>query len=277
MNPTLNLSITIPINMFLDSIWLVELTFIFLLIIMIYPLCRYFQQSRTQHEYESRATQTYVTKLEQICSSYRHFQHDYKNILASLALAIDTKNLCEIEEVYHSFLSESTSALPLSPTLNLQLITDLNLRSLLVVKNQYAIDSGLFFKVDIAEKFNMTVTLDLYRTIGILLDNAIEGAINSIERKVILSILSDNDYHIVSITNTINQNVTLSNMNKNGFSTKPGHSGIGLTFVEQYMARMPTISMHATLMNRNFTQTLTIGELHNDLSARRRHYTTKAY
>ncbi|MFT8540121.1 GHKL domain-containing protein [Leuconostoc mesenteroides] len=263
--------------MFLDSIWLVELTFIFLLIIMIYPLCRYFQQLRTQHEYESRATQTYVTKLEQICSSYRHFQHDYKNILASLALAIDTKNLCEIEEVYHSFLSESTSALPLSPTLNLQLITDLNLRSLLVVKNQYAIDSGLFFKVDIAEKFNMTVTLDLYRTIGILLDNAIEGAINSIERKVILSILSDNDYHIVSITNTINQNVALSNMNKNGFSTKPGHSGIGLTFVEQYMARMPTISMHATLMNQNFTQTLTIGELHNDLSARRRHYTTKAY
>lgn len=277
MNPTLNLSITIPINMFLDSIWLVELTFIFLLIIMIYPLCRYFQQLRTQHEYESRSTQTYVTKLEQICSSYRHFQHDYKNILASLALAIDTKNLCEIEEVYHSFLSESTSALPLSPTLNLQLITDLNLRSLLVVKNQYAIDSGLFFKVDIAEKFNMTVTLDLYRTIGILLDNAIEGAINSIERKVILSILSDNDYHIVSITNTINQNVALSNMNKNGFSTKPGHSGIGLTFVEQYMARMPTISMHATLMNQNFTQTLTIGELHNDLSARRRHYTTKAY
>lgn len=277
MNPTLNLSITIPINMFLDSIWLVELTFIFLLIIMIYPLCRYFQQLRTQHEYESRATQTYVTKLEQICASYRHFQHDYKNILASLALAIDTKNLCEIEEVYHSFLSESTSALPLSPTLNLQLITDLNLRSLLVVKNQYAIDSGLFFKVDIAEKFNMTVTLDLYRTIGILLDNAIEGAINSIERKVILSILSDNDYHIVSITNTINQNVALSNMNKNGFSTKPGHSGIGLTFVEQYMARMPTISMHATLMNQNFTQTLTIGELHNDLSARRRHYTTKAY
>ncbi|MGO2981119.1 MAG: GHKL domain-containing protein [Leuconostoc mesenteroides] len=49
----------------------------------------------------------------------------------------------------------------------------------------------------------MTMTLDLYRTIGILLDNAIEGAINSIERKVILSILSDNDYHIVSITNTL--------------------------------------------------------------------------
>lgn len=58
MNPTLNLSITIPINMFLDSIWLVELTFIFLLIITIYPFCRYFQQLRTQHEYESRATQT---------------------------------------------------------------------------------------------------------------------------------------------------------------------------------------------------------------------------
>lgn len=83
------------------------------------------------------------------------------------------------------------------------MITDLNLRSLLVVKNQYAIDSGLLFKVDIAENFNMTMTLDLYRTIGILLDNAIEGAINSIERKVILSILSDNDYHIVSITNTL--------------------------------------------------------------------------
>lgn len=241
------------------------------------PSLQVFSAITHQHEYESRATQTYVTKLEQICSSYRHFQHDYKNILASLALAIDTKNLCEIEEVYHSFLSESTSALPLSPTLNLQLITDLNLRSLLAVKNQYAIDSGLLFKVDIAENFNMTMTLDLYRTIGILLDNAIEGAINSIERKVILSILSDNDYHIVSITNTINQNVALSNMNKNGFSTKPGHSGIGLTFVEQYMARMPTISMHATLMNQNFTQTLTIGELHNDLSARRRHYTTKAY
>ncbi|MGB2541178.1 GHKL domain-containing protein, partial [Leuconostoc suionicum] len=251
--------------------------FIFLLIIMICPLCNYFQQLRIQHEYESRATQTYVTKLEQICSSYRHFQHDYKNILASLALAIHTKNLCEIEEVYHSFLSESTSALPLSPTLNLQLITDLNLRSLLVVKNQYAIDSGLFFKVDIAEKFNMTVTLDLYRTIGILLDNAIEGAINSLERTVILSILSDNDYHTVSITNTINQNVALSDMNKNGFSTKAGHSGIGLTFVEQYMTRMPTISMHATLMNQNFTQTLTIGELHNDLSAGRQPYTTKAY
>lgn len=242
-------------------IWLsseVKFLLVFLLIFLVVAFFRH-RQLLSQQQHEISITYDYTQSLEKANEDFRYFKHDYQNVLASLAFAIQNGNLQEVSCAYETLVSSSLTTLPNQKSLNIHLIGDPNLRSLLLVKHRLATDTGVTFSIDLLTCCDSQISLNLYRTIAILLDNAIEAAEKTQEKLVCLTLQPLNNLHVIQITNSIDQPFATNHLTKSGFSSKQGHSGIGLTFVKHYVNHQPDVSLRTTLSHDTFTQTLTFG------------------
>ncbi|MGO3364284.1 MAG: GHKL domain-containing protein, partial [Leuconostoc falkenbergense] len=242
-------------------IWLsseVKFLLVFLLIFLVVAFFRH-RQLLSQQQHEISITYDYTQSLEKANEDFRYFKHDYQNVLASLAFAIQNGNLQEVSCAYETLVSSSLTTLPNQKSLNIHLIGDPNLRSLLLVKHRLATDTGVTFSIDLLTSCDSQISLNLYRTIAILLDNAIEAAEKTQEKLVCLTLQPLNNLHVIQITNSIDQPFATNHLTKSGFSSKQGHSGIGLTFVKHYVNHQPDVSLRTTLSHDTFTQTLTFG------------------
>lgn len=242
-------------------IWLsseVKFLLVFLLIFLVVAFFRH-RQLLSQQQHEISITYDYTQSLEKANEDFRYFKHDYQNVLASLAFAIQNGNLQEVSCAYETLVSSSLTTLPNQKSLNIHLIGDPNLRSLLLVKHRLATDTGVTFSIDLLTSCDSQISLNLYRTIAILLDNAIEAAEKTQEKLVCLTLQPLNNLHVIQITNSIDQPFATNHLTKSGFSSKQGHSGIGLTFVKHYVNHQPDVSLRTTLSHDTFTPTLTFG------------------
>jgi len=235
---------------------------VFLLVFLInYLVIAFFRHRHllSQKQREISITHDYTQSLEKANEDFRYFKHDYQNVLASLAFAIQNGNLQEVSCAYETLVSSSLTTLPNQKSFNIHLIGDSNLRSLLLVKHRLATDTGVSFSIDLLTSCDTQISLNLYRSIAILLDNAIEAAEETQDKLVRLTLQTLNNQHIVQITNSIDQPFSTNHLTRSGFSSKKGHSGIGLTFVKHYVNHQPDVSLRTTVSHDTFTQTLTFG------------------
>lgn len=238
-------------------IWLsseVKFLLVFLLIFLVVAFFRH-RQLLSQQQHEISITYDYTQSLEKANEDFRYFKHDYQNVLASLAFAIQNGNLQEVSCAYETLVSSSLTTLPNQKSLKIHLIGDPNLRSLLLVKHRLATDTGVTFSIDLLTSCDSQISLNLYRTIAILLDNAIEAAEKTQEKLVCLTLQPLNNLHVIQITNSIDQPFATNHLTKSGFSSKQGHSGIGLTFVKHYVNHQPDVSLRTTLSHDTFGAT----------------------
>ena len=99
--------------------------------------------------------------------------------------------------------------------------------------------------------------LDLSRALGILLDNAIE-AVEQVQGDISLVISAQTDGVHIILDNTTDQDVDISKIYEDGYSTKGSGRGTGLLSLRKIMEKYPEASLMTEIKSGRFIQKISI-------------------
>ncbi|WP_413489113.1 GHKL domain-containing protein [Carnobacterium divergens] len=185
------------------------------------------------------------------------------NILLSLEGFIQDNNLHSLKEYFYSTIKTSNNIfdknlLNLSQLSNLEI---LELKGLITGKLMDAMQNKVQITVEIPEQINSfpIPSLDLVRVIGIILDNAIEATVNTNNSFIRFAIIPIKNSQLVIVSNSCtNSTPPLHKIKKNGYSTKGDNRGIGLSNLDDLIAKYPIVSLDTKIENNCFTQKICI-------------------
>ena len=218
-----------------------------------------------QKRFEQRQMEQYMNKIQGLYLELKGFRHDFGNIITSLNLAIEEENIEDIKRIQRDVLEECYGQLQKEEYTGFDLgnIRDSALRSILSRGWIYAEEMGVkltFETEDIIEKVPMRL-LDLVRTVGILVNNAIEAAKMSQEKEVQIAIFNmPNGVHLIIKNSISDEPINWNKLYEKGFSTKGDRRGMGLAIVKDLIGEYAAIFLETELINGRFTQSLVIGE-----------------
>lgn len=223
---------------------------------------------KKEMQYENRKIELenlkeYNSNLEAMYNDMRGFRHDYTNILTAMSGYIEEKNIEGLEKFFYKKI------VPLNSEMNrknnriglLQNIHITEIKGLIASKVIRAQELGIDVLVDIVEpvdKINMDI-IDLSRTIGILLDNAIEAAIECEKSWIKLTFIQkENFVLLVFINSCVERTPQIYQIFEKGFSTKGDNRGLGLYNLKEIVNKYHTISLDTKADKGEFTQVLQI-------------------
>ena len=216
-----------------------------------------------QKRFEQRQMEQYMNKIQGLYLELKGFRHDFGNIITSLNLAIEEENIEDIKRIQRDVLEECYGQLQKEEYTGFDLgnIRDSALRSILSRGWIYAEEMGVkltFETEDIIEKVPMRL-LDLVRTVGILVNNAI--AKMSQEKEVQIAVFNmPNGVHLIIKNSISDEPINWNRLYEKGFSTKGDRRGMGLAIVKDLIGEYAAIFLETELINGRFTQSLVIGE-----------------
>lgn len=240
-------------------------SYFFCTIIMTYVFAVYLKKEMEfkNKKVEFDKLQEYTSNLEGMYNDMRKFRHDYINILSSMTGYIDQKDLTGLEEFFNKKilqLSENIS----KKDYKLDKLKNINvteLKGLLSSKVIRAQELGIDVFIDIMEPIefiNMDI-IDLCRSVGILLDNAIETALLCKSPSVKLGIINKKNSIVMLIINScLKDNPPIYKMFEKGFSTKGTNRGLGLSNLKEIVSNYKNISFDTSIENEEFIQYLQI-------------------
>ncbi|THE09055.1 ATP-binding protein [Enterococcus hirae] len=208
--------------------------------------------------------QDYIRDLEKNYQELREFKHDYQNLLFSMNSYISEGDLDGLRKYYDQTILPTREMMNLFPA-NLSLLDKINvpeIRSLLSLKLMMAQEKGISVQITIPDevKLEKKYTVNLVRMLGIILDNAIEGAAITKKKKMELLIFKKNRSLTIRIINTTTNTLPLSQLKQKGFSTKqnPKNEGLGLFILDELTKANPYLFLETAIENQRFSQTLYI-------------------
>ena len=249
-------------NLFFFAIYVVIL---FILIsLVIYMTIKRMQI--TQKEKELESFKTYVASLEQINQDMRKFKHDYMNILTTMRHFIDDKNYDGLESYFymnilHTEQNEELQNIALSMLNRLEVAS---LKGLLTTKLLQAQAQEVQMQVEIVEPIDSIPVNDiqLNRMCGIIIDNAIEASIQTVEPMVRLAFIQlEESILFVCMNNydTATQpDLKIHKIYQESFSTKAKGRGLGLSILRQIVNESPNLRLNTKIQDDLFVQELFI-------------------
>lgn len=231
---------------------------------ILYQILLQNQQLVLQHQ-EQAITQEYMTQMEDLYQEMCTFRHDYKNILSTMGYYIEHKELEHLEEYFHQKILPTASSLPGQDFIlgKLSQVQVAPIKSLLYSKLCICQNKQIPFTLSIPQpvtQFPMDI-LSLCQILGILLDNAIEAAIQTEQpyAEINLLLLEENIY--IEIKNrTLPLTVPISELSRHGFSTKKGHTGLGLHTVQKLLAPLEHVQFSLEVQDDLFSAKLILGK-----------------
>ena len=216
------------------------------------------QEEKNQMQTEMLGQQEmYIQELESIQSSMRSFRHDYRNMISSLYLQSRDGNIQEIEKNIHELIEEFDENIDRKMNLTVQManIRISEVKSLLYQKITEIQKKGIDFQMEVMYPVEETgmKPLDLSRALGILLDNAIE-AVEQVQGDISLVISAQVDGVHIILDNTAEQDVDISKIYEDGYSTKGSGRGTGLPSLRKIMEKYPEASLMTEINNGRFVQ-----------------------
>lgn len=188
----------------------------------------------------------YTKQLEQSYDQMRQFRHDFKNLL----LAVDAgkpedgkqaQYLAALHDYSDQALAQNV--LRFSDLTRVQVPT---LKTMIVTKLTLAQQQGLHIHFECLNPITQLASdeITVIRIVGILLDNAIEASAGSIDKQMkVLLIDSDCDQELIIENSYAGQLPSVSQMRKQGFSTKGENRGFGLANVESLLDQHPELAL----------------------------------
>lgn len=216
-----------------------------------------------QRKIELEQLQKYCRHLEEKYSEYSRFHHDYLNMHLGMADYFTTKDYAGLEVYFNQHIKPTS----LSITTNfsrLQSIKNIRLpelKGLMFIKLLQAQELGIEVYCEIPELIESISlnTLDLCTAVGILLDNAIEAASESINGLLTLSLLLYPDKVLFTFENSfIHSDLSLHELYELGKSTKGTHRGLGLTTLASMTENHLNFVLDTAIEEQVFVQKLTI-------------------
>ncbi len=183
--------------------------------------------------------QQYRSEMQSFMNVIRSQRHDYNFHVQTLARLLRTGNAAACEKYVDELVKDSIAMNTLLP------IKDPAISALINNFRTLAAREGIELHIDIQNDLSQVVT-NVYETnkvISNLLQNAIDE-VRSHEDKsygIHLMVLKRGEYAVVHVTNAFQAPVTpgqyLGDIYKHGYTTKPGHDGIGLSSVKSLLER----------------------------------------
>lgn len=214
-----------------------------------------------QKKFEQKHLQTYTDEIVTLYNEIRGFRHDYTGMLVSLRMAIESKDLQEIDRVYSEVLVKANQKLRSDKYtyFDLNNIEDSALRSLIAqsIVNAKTNDVEYTLEVkDIITPLSMEL-LDLVRVMSVLLNNAVEGAVESYQKQLEVAIIKLDLETLVVIQNSCKKRkVKSEDLFELGFSTKGRHRGLGLNNVKEILGKYDNIILETEIDNDVFKQVI---------------------
>lgn len=215
-----------------------------------------------QKEIQLQNLSNYSQQVEGLYQEIRSFRHDYANILSSLKIGIDQKDINLVSQVYDSVLKNSGEKLKGKrfDVAHLRNINDLALKSLLLSKLSEAQNLSVPVSLEISEQFSIKnmEQIDFLTITSILLDNAIESAS---EGGIAVCFLEDTEWNklvMIVKNSTLEREIELRDIFKRDNSSKGEGRGIGLANVRRILKSYPNVCLKTTSKNYVFTQILEI-------------------
>lgn len=215
-----------------------------------------------QKEIQLQNLSNYSQQVEGLYQEIRGFRHDYANILSSLKIGIDQKDINLVSQVYDSVLKNSGEKLKGKrfDVAHLRNINDLALKSLLLSKLSEAQNLSVPISLEISEQFSIKnmEQIDFLTITSILLDNAIESAA---EGGIAVCFLEDTEWNklvMIVKNSTLEREIELRDIFKRDNSSKGEGRGIGLANVRRILKSYPNVCLKTTSKNYVFTQILEI-------------------
>ena len=214
-----------------------------------------------QKKFEQKHLQTYTDEIVSLYNEIRGFRHDYTGMLISLRMAIESKDLQEVDRVYSEVLVKANQKLRSDKYtyFDLNNIEDSALRSLIAqsIVNAKTNDVEYTLEVkDIITPLSMEL-LDLVRVMSVLLNNAVEGAVESYQKQLEVAIIKLDLETLVVIQNSCKKrNVKSEDLFELGFSTKGRHRGLGLNNVKEILGKYDNVILETEIDNDVFKQVI---------------------
>lgn len=99
---------------------------------------------------------------------------------------------------------------------------------------------------------------DITKVFGVLLDNAIEAAIESKDKEIVMDFKVDGNYIIFNISNTYDKKDDLNNVGTKRFTTKGLGHGFGLSLVKDIIKNNNYLDLSTSFNEKEFIQTFLI-------------------
>ena len=212
-----------------------------------------------QKKFEQEHLQTYTDEIVALYNEIRGFRHDYAGMLVSMQMAIDSKDLQEIDRIYNEVLVKANQKLRSDKYtyFDLNNIEDSALRSLIAQSIVYARNNDVEFTLevkDIITRLSIDL-LDLVRIMSVLLNNAVEGAAESYLKQMEVAVIKMDLETVIVIQNSCKYTMTPSeDLFELGFSTKGRNRGIGLNNVKDILDKYENIILETEMEDSKFRQ-----------------------
>lgn len=229
---------------------------------ILYQILLQNQQLALQQQ-EQEITREYMTQMEYLYQDMCSFRHDYKNILSTMEYYMEHKELDKLEEYFRQEILPTASSLP-GQDFILGRLTQVQvdpIKSLLCSKLCSCQNKQIPFTLSIPEPvthFPMDV-LSLSQILGILLDNAMEAALQTEKPYLEIILLPQEEHIYIEIKNsTLPLTVPISDLSRRGFSTKKGHTGLGLHTVQKLLAPLDHVQFSLEVQDSIFSAKLVL-------------------
>jgi Signal transduction histidine kinase regulating citrate/malate metabolism len=234
---------------------LTVMLFILLAVFSVVILYFYFRTRRKEQDIrleieQKRIYERYLNDLEENFNLLRSFKHDYQNLLLSMEMYIEERDLDGLQRYFNELKISSNRELNQIPEYYkaLTAISDKAVKGILLAKIVKAHDSGIAVLLEVTGIPSFSEKdYEMVRILGILLDNAIEASVQSDEPVIRIAIITKNDDVELSIANSYRRDgqIEINKIFQRGYTTKKSNSGIGLYTVKQIIDHHPDMFLEA--------------------------------
>ena len=203
----------------------------------------------------------YINTLNDSIDGMRGFKHDYNNTVQAIGGYLSLNNIDGLKKYYQQMQADSRVVNNFFP-LNSYVKDNPAIYGLLLSKLSYAELNNIQFVINITTKIDIgnVKVFDFCKIFGILLDNALEAAVDSSKNYIELFISKRNSLNgiIIEILNSYQGEINTEVIFDNGFTTKEGHSGFGLWEVKKILSKYKNCCIKTYASNDIFTQQIVI-------------------
>ncbi|MFC6333163.1 sensor histidine kinase [Paenibacillus septentrionalis] len=216
-----------------------------------------------QIQYE-RLTE-YTENLEQMYTNMQKFRHDYINILLSMSEYIRSRDIDKLEQYFNNNIMPISMNMK-SNTYKLGSLHNLKIQELkgiisskIIKAQEMNIDANVEV-VEPVDSINME-PVSLCRSVGIILDNAIEEAVHCEQPFVHVALVKKGGSILIVVSNSSRPTTPeLHKIFEKGFSTKGENRGLGLNNLREIVASCNNVTLDTQILDGKFTQVLDIAE-----------------
>ncbi len=212
-----------------------------------------------QKKFEQEYLQNYTDEIVSLYNEIRGFRHDYAGMMVSMQTAIDSKDLQEIDRIYNEVFVKANHKLRSDKYtyFDLNNLEDSALRSVIAqsIANARVHNIEYILEVkDIISPLSMEL-LDLVRVMNILLNNAVEGALESYRKQMEVAVIKlDSEILIVIQNSRKNRSIKPEEIFNIGYSTKGINRGIGLNNVKEILEKYDDVILETEIDEERFKQ-----------------------